>query len=97
MQVSSSSDNHYLCIARVAQVRSQLPLSGPVPAHVEEYLYDDEDDHNSVERNVNRLRNLVQKSKQIHFGFSFQGYRFSCSNLKFSFRRYHFVLELQSS
>lgn len=41
MEVGPPSNNHYLSIAWIAQVRCQLPLSGPVPAHVEEDLDDD--------------------------------------------------------
>lgn len=48
MEVGSSSNNHDLSVAGVAQVRCQLPLSGPVPAHVEEYLDDDEYDDDSA-------------------------------------------------
>lgn len=48
MKVGPSSNNDYLSIARVAQVRCQLPLSWSVPAHIEEYLDDDEYDNNSV-------------------------------------------------
>lgn len=48
MKVSPSSDDDYLCIAGVAQICCQLPLSWPVPAHIEEDLYDDEYYNNSV-------------------------------------------------
>lgn len=41
MEVGPPSNNHYLSIAWIAQVCRQLPLSGPVPAHVEEDLDDD--------------------------------------------------------
>lgn len=49
MQVGPPTHDHYLGIAWIAQVGSQLPLSGPVPAHVKEYLDDDEYDDNSEE------------------------------------------------
>lgn len=42
MEVGPPTHDDYLGIAGVAQVRCQLPLSRPVPAHVEEYLDDDE-------------------------------------------------------
>lgn len=42
MEVGPPANNHYLSVAWVAQVRRQLPLSGPVPAHVKEDLDDDE-------------------------------------------------------
>lgn len=42
MKEGPSSNDDNLGIARVAQVRCQLPLSRPVPAHVKEYLDDDE-------------------------------------------------------
>ncbi len=48
MEVGPSSNNDYLSIAWVAQVRCQLPLSRSVPADVEEYLDDDEYDDNSL-------------------------------------------------
>lgn len=48
MEVGPSSNNDYLSIAWVAQVCCQLPLSRPVPAHIEKYLYDDEYNDNSV-------------------------------------------------
>lgn len=38
MEVGPPANNHYLSVAWVAQVRRQLPLSGPVPAHVKEDL-----------------------------------------------------------
>lgn len=41
MEVGSPANNHYLSIAWIAQVSRQLPLSGPVPTHVEEDLDDD--------------------------------------------------------
>lgn len=50
MQVGPPSDDDNLGIAWIAQVCRQLPLSRPVPAHVEEYLDDDEDDDNSGDR-----------------------------------------------
>lgn len=53
MEVGPPSDDDYLGIARIAQVRCQLPLSRPVPAHVEEYLDDDEDYDNSDEEKTN--------------------------------------------
>ncbi len=48
MKVGPSSNNDYLSVAWVAQVCCQLPLSWSVPAHIEEYLDDDEYDNNSV-------------------------------------------------
>lgn len=42
MEVGSPANNHDLSVAWIAQVSGQLPLSGPVPAHVEEDLDDDE-------------------------------------------------------
>lgn len=48
MKVGSSTDDDYLSIAWVAQVCCQLPLSRSVPAHIEEYLDDDEYDDDSV-------------------------------------------------
>lgn len=47
MEVGPPTDDDYLGIAWIAQVCRQLPLSRPVPAHVEEYLDDDEYDDNS--------------------------------------------------
>lgn len=41
MKVGSPANNHDLSIAWIAQVSRQLPLSGAVPAHVEEDLDDD--------------------------------------------------------
>lgn len=41
MEVGPPTNNHYLSIAWIAQVCRQLPLAGPVPAHVEEDLDDD--------------------------------------------------------
>lgn len=48
MEVGSPANNHYLSIAWIAQVSRQLPLSGPVPTHVEEDLDDDKYYNNSV-------------------------------------------------
>lgn len=48
MEVGSSANNHYLSIAWIAQVSRQLPLSGPVPTHVEEDLDDDKYYNHSV-------------------------------------------------
>lgn len=50
MEVGPPTDDDYLGIAWIAQVCCQLPLSWPVPAHVEEYLDDDEYDDNSGEK-----------------------------------------------
>lgn len=49
MKVGSPANNHYLSIAWIAQVSCQLPLSGPVPTHVEEDL-DDDKNYNHSER-----------------------------------------------
>lgn len=48
MKVGPSSNNDYLSIAWVAQVCCQLPLSWSVPAHIEEYLNNDEYNNNYV-------------------------------------------------
>lgn len=50
MEVGSSSNDDYLGIPGVAQVRRQLSLSGSVPAHIEEYLDDDEHYDHSEKR-----------------------------------------------
>ena len=47
MKVGPSSNDDNLGIARVAQVGCQLPLPWSVPAHIEEYLDDNEYDDNS--------------------------------------------------
>lgn len=52
MKVGPSSNDDDLGIAWVAQVCCQLPLSWPVPAHVKEYLDDDEYYDNSVKGNT---------------------------------------------
>lgn len=55
MEVCPSTNNDYLGIARVAQICCQLPLSWPVPAHVEEDLDNDKYYDDSVkERRVRR-------------------------------------------
>ena len=65
MEVRSSSNYDYLSIAWVAQVGRQLPLSGSVPAHIEEYLDDDEYDDNSVEeRRLGWIGKLVDRCVQ---------------------------------
>lgn len=50
MEVGPPTHDDYLGIAWIAQVCCQLPLSGAVPAHVEEDLDDDEYDDNSDEK-----------------------------------------------
>ena len=47
MEVGPSSDDDYLSVAWVVQVRCQLPLSRSIPAHVEAYLDNDEYNDNS--------------------------------------------------
>lgn len=48
MEVGPSSDDDYLSVAWVVQVRRQLPLSRSIPAHVEAYLDNDEYNDNYV-------------------------------------------------
>ena len=55
MKVGPSSNNDYLSIAWVAEVSCQLPLSGPVPAHIEEYFDDDEYNNNSGKQKGNKI------------------------------------------
>lgn len=54
MEVGPPTHDDYLGIAWIAQVCRQLPLSGAVPAHVEEDLDDDEYDDNSDEEKQNK-------------------------------------------
>lgn len=64
MKVGPSSNNDDLGIAWVAQVCCQLPLPRPVPAHVKEYLDDDEYYDNSVKgkKKPVLVNNIVQYS-----------------------------------
>lgn len=68
MKVGPSSDNDYLSIPCIAQVRCQLPLSWSVPAHIEEDLDDDEYYNNSTKtvKNVGRMRH---NGYALRFGF----------------------------
>lgn len=65
MEVGSPANNHYLSIAWIAQVSRQLPLSGPVPTHVEEDLDDDKYDNHSVgggdESEESRIKHNIVK------------------------------------
>lgn len=56
MEVGSPANNHYLSIAWIAQVSRQLPLSGPVPTHVEEDLDDDKYYNHSETEGVKKSR-----------------------------------------
>lgn len=60
MKVGSPANNHYLSIAWIAQVCRQLPLSGPVPTHVEEDL-DDDKYYNHSEREGEKRGTISQR------------------------------------
>lgn len=70
MKVGPSSNNDYLSIPWVAQICCQLPLSGSVPAHVEEYLDNDEYYNNSGKEEQNRkgcVGDLGETASFIHY------------------------------
>ena len=66
MKVGSPTNNHYLSIAWIAQVSRQLPLSGPVPTHVEEDLDDDKDYNHSERERGKRAKDESQESRIKH-------------------------------
>lgn len=69
MKVGPSSNNDYLCIACVAQVCCQLPLPRPVPAHIEEYFYDDEYDNDSVKEANEKKKGEREKLSNLKHRF----------------------------